>query len=319
MANNARYDVLCIGSATVDRFFTITQPLQSVEIGDKILAKSLEIYTGGGATNSAVALAKLGLKVKVLTKLGNDHEAGFIFDELKRNHVTAICHCLAKGKTDVSAIISSLQGKDRIIYNYKDASRKVGLCSCKKAGFDVEWIYLASLVGKSFQAVQHFVLQAKRKKIKLLFNPSLYLAQRGKAFLQPLLSVTDILILNKKEAQTLLNRSVSQQQLLKELHHLGPKTVVITDGEKKVYAWHEGKMHTLLPKKTKVVQTTGAGDAFSSSLLAGISKGYSFADALHLGYINAASVIKYVGTKNGLLTEAQAMKAMKSKRSRSVR
>ena len=78
-----RYDVLCIGSATLDNFLTVDTSLKKVKLGDKILVNSIEKHSGGGATNSAAALSKLGLKVKLLSKLGNDHDAEFILNELK--------------------------------------------------------------------------------------------------------------------------------------------------------------------------------------------------------------------------------------------
>ena len=112
----SNYNVLCIGSATVDNFLVIGQPLSSVKIGDKILVNSSEIHSGGGATNSAAALAKMGLKVKMLTKLGPDAGAELILNELKKYKVKNICLRRSKHSTDSATIISSTQEKDRIIY-----------------------------------------------------------------------------------------------------------------------------------------------------------------------------------------------------------
>ncbi|PIZ51154.1 hypothetical protein COY27_04600, partial [Candidatus Woesearchaeota archaeon CG_4_10_14_0_2_um_filter_33_13] len=81
-----RYDVLCIGSAVVDHFLTIQERMEDVRLGDKILVKHVEVHSGGGATNSAAALSKLGLKVKMLTKMGQDKEADFIVKEMKSYH-----------------------------------------------------------------------------------------------------------------------------------------------------------------------------------------------------------------------------------------
>ena len=61
-----KYDVLCVGSATVDNFLTTEKSLKSIKLGDKVLVKGSEVHSGGGATNSAASLAKFGLKVMVL-------------------------------------------------------------------------------------------------------------------------------------------------------------------------------------------------------------------------------------------------------------
>ena len=76
-------EVVCIGSATVDNFVSMNEKFSEFKKGVKILATSYEIHSGGGATNAAAALSKLGLKVGVITKLGDDHDADFILELIK--------------------------------------------------------------------------------------------------------------------------------------------------------------------------------------------------------------------------------------------
>ncbi len=303
--------VLCVGSATVDTFLTIESPFSSIQLGDKVLVQSIEKHSGGGATNSAAAFSKLGLKVKVLTKLGNDHDADFILKELKKYKVKNVCRHQSKRSTDAATILSSLKDKDRIIFVHKGASADLSVNDFKTAALKVQWIYLASLMGKSFQ-VARYIVKHKKEKVKLLFNPSLYLAKRGKKSLQAILKATEILVLNKEEAQALLkNDSENFIVLLKRLQHCGPKIVIITDGSKKMWALTEEYIYSLTPPDVKVVCSTGAGDAFTAGFLAGIIKNYSFADALKLGQVNATSVIQHIGAKNKLLTENEAKDLIK--------
>lgn len=306
------YHVLCIGSATLDNFLTIEHPLAKIKLGDKVLVKDLEKHSGGGASNAAAALSKLGLKVKILTKLGNDHDAHFIQEELKQYQVKNICRSHSKLNTDFSTILSSTKEKDRIIFVHKGASRDLKVSDFSLFNLRTDWLYLATLMGKSLPTAKFIADYALRKKIPLLFNPSLYLAQKGKKYLYPILLATTILVLNKEEAQALLGlKTGSIENLLLELRKLGPKIVVITDGSKKMFATEGINFYSLLPPQVKVVDTAGAGDAFTSGLLAGIIKKYSFADALRLGQVNASSVIQHLGTKNILLTEKEAGKMMK--------
>ena len=313
-------DVICVGSATVDSFMTIEQPFSKVKLGDKVLVTGLEKHSGGGATNSAAGLRKLGLKVKVLTKLGKDHDSEFIEKELKKYKIKNICLNKSNENTDVGTIISSVQEKDRIIYVHKGASRDLSVNDFKKSQLKAKWIYLASLVGKSFQTGKVIADYAKKKKIKLLFNPSLYLAKKGKNYLKSVLEATTILVLNKKEAQTLLGtKKNSYKELLMRLYELGPEAIVITNGKKMIYAFHEDDFYSVLPTDIKVVHTAGSGDAFTSGLLAGIIKKYKFEDALKLGVANSLSVIQHVGTKNKLLTEGEAKQMMKKYRLKVVK
>ncbi len=309
----SKYDVLCVGSATVDTFLTIEQPFSSINIGDKVLATRIEKHSGGGATNSVAALSKLGFTVKMLTKLGNDHDAGFILQDLRRYHVDNLCHSRSAKKTDSATIISSKKEHDRVIFVYKGASMDLMLSDLKESQVTAKWMYLASLTGKSFQAALHLAKIARKKNINLLFNPSLYLAKKGKKILAPILENAAILVLNLEEAQALARTSSKNIPfLLQSLQKLGPKVVVITYGKKGLSALHKNTMY-VLPKTPSVTiaDTTGAGDAFTSGFLAGVMKRYTFEDALRLGQANATSVIQYIGAKDKLLTEKEAKLLMK--------
>lgn len=306
-----KFDVVCVGSATVDSFLTLEQRFSSIKSGDKLLVTSLEKHSGGGATNSAAALAKLGMKVKVLTKLGNDHDAEFVLNELKQYKIKNICLNHSKKNTDFATIVSSTKEKDRIILVHKGASRDLTTSDFKKSQLKAKWIYLASLMDKSFTVAKEIAAYAKKKKIKLLFNPSHYLAKKGNRYLKPVLEATTVLILNKKEAQALLkNKTNDSKRLLLGLQKLGPKMVIITNGTKKLFAMYQNIIYSLQPPKVKIVHTAGAGDSFNAGFLAGIIN-YPIEDALQIGQANASSVIQHIGTKNKLLTKKEAKQQIK--------
>ncbi len=311
-------DVLCIGSATVDNFLLVEPALSSIKLGDKVLVKSTEKHSGGGATNSAVALVKMGVNTKILTKLGNDSDAKLILQELKDYKIKNICQKKSKNRTDSATIISSIKEKDRIIYVHKGASRELARTDFKNPHLKVRWIYLASPMGKTLQTTKGIIQEIERKnkktirKTKILFNPSLYLAKRGKKHLQQILNVTNILVLNKEEAQALYGKKTkSFKELLTGLCEWGPETVIITNGDKQMTAYHQDSFYTLTPPKVKVVHTAGAGDSFTAGLLAGLIKGHSFETALKIGQANSSSVIQHLGTKNKLLTVKEALRMIK--------
>ncbi len=303
-----RYDVLCVGSAVVDHFLITEEKLSEMKLGDKLLVRCMDLHTGGGAVNVAAGLSKLGQKVRILTKLGSDHNAHFLQSDFQKYGVKNLCKKHSSKNSDYSVIVSSEKEKDRLVFTYKGASQDLAVEDLPFM-LNARWIYLSSLVGKSFQTAGELAHQARKKKIPLFFNPSLYLVEKGKKYLRGILAATTILVLNLEEAQALLKTKIcNPQDLLLALHHLGPKTVVITDGAKKLFAFHENQIYSLVPPDVKVVQTLGAGDAFNSGLLAGILKNYSFEDALRLGQLNSTSVIGHFGAKAGLLSETEAKK-----------
>lgn len=295
-------EVLCIGSATLDTFLSISGSLKDVNLGDKLLITHVEKHSGGGATNSAAVLSKLGIKTAMLTKLGHDAEAIFIENEMKEYGVKNLCMHRSRKHTDFANIVSGEKDKDRVIYVHKGASLELGVNDFKRGHLNVKWIYLATLMDHSFDTAKEIVKLAKNKKALFLFNPSLYLAEKGKEYLAEVLMQTDLLVLNKEEAKALTNSRFNEaEKLLMKLVSLGAKSVVITNGDKKIYAYHNKQIYSLMPPKVKVIHTAGAGDAFTAGLLAGLIKGYSFGDSLMIGQAEANSIIQHIGTKNKII------------------
>lgn len=307
-----RSDVLCVGSATLDQFLTVDVPLNKIRLGDKVLVKEIETHSGGGASNAAISLSKFGLKVRILTKLGQDHAGEFIIKELQQHHVKNICFHHSRKPTDSASIIDYKKDGDRVIYVHKGASEDLTEEDFNCSDLKTKWIYMATLMGNSFRTAKKIVKYAKDKNVPLLFNPSLYLAEKGKIYLKPVLESTEILVLNWEEALALLGKHYGNpKEILVGLQELGPKIIIVTNGKNKMYAVNNNDFYSLLPPSIKVVHTAGAGDSFTAAFLAAHIKGYPFQECLKMGQANASSVIQAIGVKHRLLNEAEARNLIK--------
>jgi ribokinase len=317
------YDVITVGSATVDVFAESeselikiqttkeTEELIAYPSGSKILIKDIQFLTGGGGTNTAVALSKLSHKVAYLGNLGKDHNTKIILDMLKKNNITFL-GVKDKGMCGFSVILKSLE-HDRTILAYKGMNNDLTLDEIKFKKLKTKWFYFSSMMGKSFKTLEKLAEFAENNKIKIAFNPSNYLAVKGSLYLRNILSRTNILILNKEEAEILAGKNPIKK-LIENLMEFGPKLVVITDGKKGTFTLNNNYFYHILPKKVKVVDTTGAGDAFAASFLSGMIKKNKIEFALKLGQVNAESVILYTGAKIKLLNYREALKEIKKKR-----
>ncbi|MBW2996570.1 carbohydrate kinase family protein [Candidatus Woesearchaeota archaeon] len=311
------FDVICIGSATVDVFADISQKFKNINLGDKVLIENLSIQTGGGGVNPAIGLRRMGLRTAFLGKLGHDHNALKVIHELRKEEVKRIITSPSDYPTSYSVIVKSKQEKDRVLFQHKGASDYLTYKEIKKSELKTRWIYLATMLKESFNTAKKIADFAKKNNIKLLFNPSTYLARQGKSRLKPILKATTILILNRSEAKLLLKaKKDNVPYLAKQLFKLGPKLVVITEGQKGVAVYDGTNFYSLLAYEVKVVNTTGAGDAFASGFLAGILHKQDIPHALQLGNANSASVVQYFGTKNKLLTYNQATKFINKRKER---
>jgi ribokinase len=309
---DAKYDIITMGSATVD-VFAHTDPTQSevvnlhnhkdiaYPLGAKILIKEMHTFVGGGGTNTSVAFSRLGLKTAYLGKIGKDDNGKTISDCLFNEKVDFIgTYGLISG---YSVILDSIKD-DRTIFTYKGCNDDLSVNEVNFKALDAKWLYLSSMMKESFITQQKVLSYAKKKGIKIAYNPSLYIVKNVTKQFKKMLKQVDIIIFNREEAQTLLkNVSDNIFTLLFEVSKLGPKMVIITDGHHGAHCYSamEQCVYSAKPEKVNVVETTGAGDAFGAGFIAGVIMGKDIGTSLKLGMLNAESVIAHLGSKNILL------------------
>lgn len=148
---------------------------------------------------------------------------------------------------------------------------------------------------------------------KIAFNPGQKELKLGISGLKRIFGKIDVLILNKEEALK-LSGSVDIHRNLKKLLGIA-NIVVITDGKDGAHATNGKKIYSVEAFNVKVLDVTGAGDAFGSGFTNAIIKGKGIEEALLYGTANSNSVIMNLGTKNVLLTE-KGIKAFLRKQKR---
>ena len=315
------YDVITVGSATLDVFartrfselIKIIDPKGETDLlafpsGSKILIDKLEFTTGGGGTNTAVALSRLGHKVAFVGKLGHGTNSDFIHKDIVKEKIDMLCPH-GKGNAGYSVILDTLD-HDRTILAYKGINDYLKYSEIPHKKLKTKWFYFCAMMNESFHTLEKLAEFAQKNKIKIAFNPSTYLAEKGSKYLSQIINRTELLILNREEACLLVGKD-SIEDLLYKLKSLGPRIVVITDGKHNLYVMDSNYIYSSFPPPVKIVDATGAGDAFSSSFLCGLMRKNDIEFAIKLGITNAQSVIAHYGAKNILLTFDEAMKAMK--------
>lgn len=295
-----KFDVVTFGSAVVDIFADTNVPEKNNSLcypaGSKILLKNLKFDIGGGGTNTAVAFSRLGLKTGCICKVGKDSYGKSILELLKKEKIKFLGKIEKNNLTGYSIILDSKEN-NRTILTYKGINNEIKTNEIKT--FKTKWIYCSSLLGESLETQKKLIKKLKKQNTKFAFNPSDYLIKEKN--LKDLLKETDILILNKEEALILLKNN--NLKLYEELKKLISKQgiVVITDKNKEILAFENSKKHKLKPNKIKVVERTGAGDAFASGFVAGQIAKKSIEESLKLGLKESESVIKHFGAKNKLI------------------
>jgi len=314
------YDVITIGSNTLDVFAKTDSELIEIKskkeveellaypLGTKILITELDFMIGGGGTNTAVAFSRLSLKTGYLGKIGRDENGLKIFKLLKKEKVDFLG--TLGDISGYSIILDSIE-EDRTILTYKGCNNNLRFKEIHLGKLKTKWFYFASMMGKSFETMKRLAEYAAKKNIKLAFNPSSYLAEKGFSYLKRILNNTTVLVLNKEEAELIVGKG-DIADLVKRLKLLNMEAVVVTNGAKGAYCYNGKTFYHVKPaKKLKIKETTGAGDAFASTLVAGMIMNKKIEECLRMASINAESIIQNYGAKNILLSKREMIKRLK--------
>ncbi|MEY4642891.1 MAG: hypothetical protein RLZZ227_2885 [Pseudomonadota bacterium] len=305
------YDVVTIGSATVDYFAdtdseliridtrATSESLLAFPLGGKVLIKELHTTTGGGGTNTAAAFARLGFNAAFLGKLGSDVLGDLVLQHLAGEGVPFIG--ARAGQTGVSFVLNSIRD-DRTILTHKGSNNMLGKADIP--AFETSWVYLSSMLEQSWKTAVELVASGK---FKLAFNPSTYQADMGYAKLRVVSDRAALLIMNREEACAVLGldarRRMATIEIIDALAKIPGQIVAITDGVNGAWICADAQVLSAKPiPGLRVAETTGAGDAFAATLAACHMRGLDLARSLHYAMTNAESVLQYKGAKEKLLS-----------------
>lgn len=309
----AKYDVITVGSGLVDASIPTNikekKKFINLPIGIKIPINKIIFSKGGGGTNTASCISKLGLKSAYLGKVGSGYNGQIILRELKKDRVDFI-GVKTKEHTGYSIILKTTNNR-RTILSYKGASNKLKFSEVNKNKLSTRWFHFTSMDGDSFETQNKIADLARKKEIKISFNPGIAKIKQGLPKLRKIIRNTHFLSMNKEEARKLLNTQSSEKTLLKKLGKLGPEIVSITDGINEGMVYDGTTIYKYTPKKVHVKECTGAGDAFSSSFISGLIKFKDVEKSLKLAIVNSSAVVRKDGATGGLLNMKQALSEIK--------
>lgn len=317
MFKKRKFDLITVGGSTVDISFyskegelistsNITkQKLLAFEYGAKIIADRVFISCGGGAANVAVGASRLGLKTAIFSRIGNDENAKIILKNFKINKVDSnFIKIDSKLPTAFSFILTiDNPSKEHIAFVYRGTNFNFSVKDLSLNNIDTDWFYVTSLPKNSWENIIVKLISTNKKIVWNPGNEQLTEIIKVKKYL----SKIEVLIVNHDEAME-FRKLKEIKGLLAYLLSLGPKLIVITDGDKGAYAYNGKTYHFMKAKSTKVVNTLGVGDAFGSGLTSALIYGKNLKEALRWGIINSASVVSEIGAQKGLLTNKKIIR-----------
>ncbi len=317
------FDVLTIGTATRDVFFTsslfkvLKDPEHLKKLGFKTgeaecfaFGSKLELgkplfETGGGAVNAALTFARQGLRTATLIKIGDDGLGKEVLNTLKTERINVFAALDKKGGgTAYSTILLSPNG-ERTVLTYRGASEKLEKRDVPFRKLEAKWAYIAP--GKIQPSlIELIIIFLKRKGMKIAINPSGYYVSLGYTKLKNIFKKADVVIMNREEASIFTEMDFEDEDgIFKQFDGWIDGMVVMTNGHKGVmvsdghYIYKAG-----IFKEKKLVDRTGAGDAFGAAFVTGLmQKKGDINYALRLASANATSVVEAIGAQTGILSK----------------
>jgi ribokinase len=310
----SNYDVVTIGSAVLDIFmrsdkFRVVQSgdipggIAMCEVyGGKMEVEEVAIVSGGGATNCAVSFARKNLKTTIVAEMGNDPQSLLVHRDLEEAQVDTRFLVQEQDETTAVSVVLIADDGGRSIMVHRGASAMLTKQDLPFEELDTRWVHISSL-GGNIDLLKDILQWAKSKGVRVSINPGMKEFKHKDKFLA-LLPMVEILFLNRDEAKELWGIDYSDDTLWKSMQSLpGAYATIITDGARGGKTSINGKVGFFEGVKVKkVVDTTGAGDAFASGMVAGVLYGKTHEQAIEWGIKNATAVLHHVGAKKGLLT-----------------
>ncbi len=310
--------IITFGAATQDVFLTgkaLTGKrdvrshdwVEQFPLGAKVELEGAQFDVGGGATNAAVTFARQGFSTGFVGKVGRDLAGDAVLRVLEEEKVgTERVARDQKHATGYAVLLLAPSG-ERTVLVYRGASHDLRSADVAIRTLEADWFYISSLAG-NFDLLTRLLKHANAHGINVALDPGAgELADLRK--LRALLPLVTVLKANAEELGTIFGGHTLETTVSAAAGTC--EYVVGTDGPGGSYAAYNGKLYRAgTYKRVKVVDRTGAGDAFGSGFVAALAHGRSIEEALSLGSANATSVVTVLGAKAGIL-KAGRVKKMK--------
>ncbi len=283
--------IVILGVFVADTAYRADRPPR---MGETILGRSFALGPGGKGSNQAVAAARAGGDVHFVTKLGQDTFADMALKTWAEAGVTPAITQHADSYTGAAYIfVEEATGNNAIII----CPGVAGTISSEDVMARADLIASSGVFVTQLEQPMEAAMTALRLAggIRIL-NPA-----PAAALPEGILALCDFVTPNESETEALtglpVNSLAEAETAAKALLAKGARAAVITLGERGAL-YHDGSrtVHAPVFNAGKVVETTGAGDAFNGGFAAALAEGMDPVEAVRFGCATASISVTRPGT-----------------------
>lgn len=276
--------------------------------GETVLGDNFATIPGGKGANQAVAAARLGARVSLIGRVGDDAFGEGLLASARREGIdVASVGRDETAATGVAMICVDAAGQNSIAVasgaNYKLTADHVRAAWASLSGVDLLLMPLET----PLETIETAVSLANQSGIPVILNPAP--AQRLPA---SILMGVNVLVPNEKETEQLtgmpINTAEEARLAAHELRNLGVDHVVLTLGSRGalVLDGASGQFSEVSPYPVNVVDTTAAGDAYLAGLAVGLGEGRPLAEAARFANAVGALAITRSGAQPAMPLREEA-------------
>jgi ribokinase len=286
--------ILVVGSSNTDM---VIKADHFPSPGETILGGNFFMFPGGKGANQAVAAARLGGKVTLVAKTGNDIFGKQAVQQFRKEGINTEFIFSDQNYPSGVALITIDQKGENTIVVAQGANGALSAKDVQQAEKEIEDTELVLIqLEIPMDAVEHAVALAATHKKKVILNPAP--AQKlSDDLLKQLFLVTP----NESEAEILLGMKIDSIESIelaaKKLFEKGVANVVITLGADGAYLYNKDGGKHISSAKVIPIDTTAAGDVFNGALAVAIAENNSLTDAIAFANTAAAISVTRMGAQ----------------------
>lgn len=274
------------------------------------MAPAIEI-SGGSAANTVACVASLGGAGGFIGKVAGDTLGEFFRHDLRATGVEFETGPLENGPATARSLINVTPDAQRSMSTYLGAATELSADDVDEAQVDRAAItYFEGYLFEMTRAREAFlkacrIARAAGAKTAITLSDAGLVDREHGAFLGFIGKNVDILLANEAEAKTLFETD-DIEEIAERARALCPFTAVTRSENGSILIPREGGRVTVAARPPeRLVDTTGAGDAYAAGLLYGLARGFALDRAGALGSLAASEVISHFGAR-----PSQSLKAM---------
>ncbi|HHV96116.1 MAG TPA: carbohydrate kinase family protein [Clostridiaceae bacterium] len=308
------FDVTCVGILVADCIAKTVDKLPGR--GKLALVDQLQLYTGGCAVNSGIALARIGMNVAIIGKIGDDGFGKFIYSVLKDEKVNVDGLVVdPKSSTSASIVLVDSGGERSFIHSlganaeFTDTDVAYDIIEKSKIVFVAGTMLMPNFDGEPCARV----LKRSKEMGKITALDTAWDSKgRWMKVLEPCMKHIDIFMPSYEEAVQLSGKE-KPEDIADVFLSMGVKTAVVKLGKDGCFIKDSGGEKHTIPTygDIKPIDTTGAGDCFAAGFLTGIAKGWSLYECGKFANAVGTHCVMAVGATTGIksLEEIKAFMA----------